>query len=338
MTGRQRIRALIAGDPADRHGFWLGNPHHESLPALHSYFGTSSLEELHCVLGSDLRWITPQYMETTYRHPKGHGIFDVWKTKKSLGEAGPLAGAEAVGDIDRFDWPDPEYLDFTECLRVLRESGEVYRASGFWMPFFHDVMDLFGAEEFLVKLHTNPAVVHAAFTRVCRFYFDANERFFAAADGEVDGFFFGNDFGTQLDLLIAPAQFDEFVLPWIRCFAGQARARRLQVILHSCGSIHRIIGRLIDAGVDCLHPLQARAAGMDAVSLAAGFGGRVTFLGGVDTQDLLVRGSTEEIAGEVRRLMSVFGPRWIISPSHEAILPDVPPRNVEVLARTAGAL
>jgi uroporphyrinogen decarboxylase len=77
---------------------------------------------------------------------------------------------------------------------------------------------------------------------------------------------------------------------------------------------------------------------MDAVSLAAGFGGRVTFLGGVDTQDLLVRGSTEEIAGEVRRLMSVFGPRWIISPSHEAILPDVPPRNIEVLARTAGAL
>ena len=204
MTSRERIRSIIAGRPADRHGFWLGNPHPDSLPAFHRYFGTSSLEELHLRLGSDFRWITPQYMDTTYRHPEGRGIFDVWKRKKSLGEAGPLAEAESVSDIERYAWPDPAFLDFTECLAVLRDAGPVYRASGFWMPFFHDVMDLYGVEEFLVKLHTRPDLIHATFQRVCGFYLEANARFFSLAGDEVDAFFFGNDFGTQRDLLIAP--------------------------------------------------------------------------------------------------------------------------------------
>ncbi len=335
MTSRERIRAIIAGRQADRHGFWLGNPHPDSLASLHRYFGTSSLEELHTRLGSDFRWITPQYMETTYRHPGGQGIFDVWKRKKSLGEAGPLAQAETVGDLGSYEWPDPAYLDFHECLDVLRATGPVYRASGFWMPFFHDVMDLFGVEEFLVKLHTNPDVIHAAFGKVCGFYLEANRRFFSLAGDQVDAFFFGNDFGTQRDLLIAPGQFDEFILPWVRRFAAQAREFRLQVILHSCGSVYRIIDRLIDAGVECLHPLQARASGMEAGSLAGSFGGRIAFLGGVDTQELLVHGVPEDIAREVRRLKGVFGPRWIVSPSHEALLPDVPPANIEAMAQAA---
>jgi uroporphyrinogen decarboxylase len=302
---------------------------------LHAHFGTSSLEELHAVLGSDFRWITPQYMETTYRHPEGQGIFDVWKRKKSLGDHGPLAGAEDVRDLDGYGWPDPGYLDFDECLRALRDAGPFYRAGGFWMPFFHDVMDLFGVEEFLVKLHTHPDLLHAVFGRVCGFYLEANARLYSVAASELDGFFFGNDFGTQRDLLIAPAQFDLFVLPWVRRFADQAKQHGLQVILHSCGSIHRIIDRLISAGVDCLHPLQAGAAGMDAASLVAACQKRIAFLGGIDTQNLLVHGTPADIAREVHRLKQVFGPRWIISPSHEAILPDIPPANIEALASAA---
>jgi uroporphyrinogen decarboxylase len=58
-----------------------------------------------------------------------------------------------------------------------------------------------------------------------------------------------------------------FVLPWIRPFARQARRNGLQVIMHSCGSVHRIVGRLINAGIRCLHPLEAKASGFDANAL-----------------------------------------------------------------------
>ena len=151
----------------------------------------------------------------------------------------------------------------------------------------------------------------------------------------VDGFFFGNDFGTQQSLICGPRQFDRFIMPWFRKFVEQGQRHGYQVVLHSCGSIHGVIERLIEAGVDCLHPLQAKAANMDAETLARDFKGRIAFLGGIDTQHLLTRGTPEEVRADVRRVKRLLGPNLIVSPSHEAILPNVPPENVAAFAEEA---
>jgi len=187
----------------------------------------------------------------------------------------------------------------------------------------------------MIKMYTNPEVVHAVTDHVCEFYYEANERFFAAAGDTVDGFFFGNDFGTQLDLICGPAQFDEFIMPWFRRFTQQAHNHGYQAILHSCGAIHKVIGRLIEADVDCLHPLQAKAENMDAETLSKDFKGQIAFMGGIDTQELLVNGTPDEVAEDVRRLKKLLGPNLIVSPSHEALLPNVPPENIEAMAMAA---
>jgi uroporphyrinogen decarboxylase len=335
VTSRELLKDIIALKPGPRRGFWLGNPHADTWPILHGYFGTRGEEELRRKLGDDYRWISPSFIESTFRDPSCRRLFDFGQSKRSHGEAGPLAAVEDPDELDRFPWPDPRALDFEDAVRALREAGPYYRASGFWAPFYHDIMDLFGMEEYFVKMHTNPPVVRAATDRICGFYFEANERFFDAAGDLVDGYFFGNDFGTQLDLMISPALFDAFVLPWFRKFTGQALRRGYQVILHSCGSIHRVIPRLIEAGVNCLHPLQAKAANMDALTLARDFKGEIAFLGGLDTQRILNQGTPAEVKAEVRRLKEVLGPCLIVSPSHEAILPDVPPRNVAAMAEAA---
>jgi uroporphyrinogen decarboxylase len=332
---REVIRAIVGRRPAPRCGFWLGYPHADTWPVLHRHFGTKSEDALRRKLGDDIRWLSPQLMDSTYRPPDGHRLFGWTAAKLSHGQAGPFADCENPAAVEAFDWPSVDYLDFTESLARLREAGDAYRASGFWCPFFHDVMDLFGMEYYMVKMYTHPGVVDAVTERVCRFYLEANERFFGEAGGLVDGFFFGNDFGTQLDLLLSPELFDRFVLPWFARFTEQGRRHGYQVILHSCGSIHRVIGRLIDAGIDCLHPLQARARNMDAETLARDFKGKIAFLGGVDTQRVLNHGTPEEVKVEVRRVKRILGPDLIISPSHEAILPDVPPRNVAAMAEAA---
>ena len=56
MNSRERVRKIIAGEPADRCGFWLGNPHHDTWPILHEYFGTTSEEELRQKLNDDYRY------------------------------------------------------------------------------------------------------------------------------------------------------------------------------------------------------------------------------------------------------------------------------------------
>ena len=333
MNSRQRIRTIISGKPADRCGLWLGNPHSDTWPILHEYFDTTTEEQFRLKLGDDFRWICPGFFDSTYQDPQGKQMFDFGLDKESHGQKGPFADCEDISEVN-FTWPDPDYLNFDECIEALKNAGEFYRASGFWTCFYHNVMDLFGMESYLINMFANPRLVHDVTDKVCEFYYEANERFFDAAGDLIDGFFFGNDFGTQVDLICGPKQFDEFILPWFGKFTAQAHRRGYQVILHSCGAIYSVIDRLIDLHVDCLHPLQAKAKNMNAETLAKDFKGRITFLGGIDTQYLLVNGTPDEIRQDVRRVKKLLGPNLIVSPSHEAILPNVPPENIITMAQT----
>lgn len=183
-----------------------------------------------------------------------------------------------------------------------------------------------------MKMFTHPEIVHEVTTRIVDFYLEANRRFFEVANGLVDGLFFGNDFSSQLDLLIGPDQFNEFICPYFKKLTDVGHEYGHQVLLHSCGAIHKVIPDLIDFGVDALHPIQAKAANMEAERLGNDFASKVAFVGGIDTQDLLVNGSPEQVKKDVRRVKAALGPNVVISPSHECILPNVPFENVKAMA------
>ena len=333
MNSRERIRAIVAGEPADRCGFWLGNPHADSWPLYFDAFGETEEEAVRRKLGDDLRWISPQW--SSYFHPEGKPIWDVQPKGAAFSSGGVFSECEDVAEVEAFAWPDPRFLDHTTTLAALREAGDVYRASGYWCCFFHDLADFMGMESYFIRMLTHPEVVHAITRRIIDFYLEANRRFFAEAGDLVDGFFMGNDFGSQLDLLVGPRQFDEFIRPYLRELIVQARGFGHQILVHSCGAVSRVIPTVLELGVDALHPLQARAKGMDADSLARSFRGRIAFVGGIDTQELLVRGSPDDVRAEVRRVKELLGSRLVVSPSHEALLPNVPAANVRAMAEAA---
>jgi len=331
MNSRDRVKNIISGKPVDKAAFWLGNPHPDTWPILHEYFGTKSEEELHLQLKDDLRWLAPW---SAYKHPESKPIFDMQRKGETLSEGGYFANCTDLQEVEDFPWPDPDYLDFTEVIEELDNAGDVYRASGFWSPFFHEVCDFFGMENYFIKMYTDPEIVHSVTERIVNFYLEANRRFFLVAGDLIDGFFFGNDFGSQLDLLISPAQFKEFVFPYFRKLTQLGHEFGYQVILHSCGSIAKVIPDLMELGVDAIHPIQAMAAGMDAKSLSK-YKDKLAFIGGVDTQEILVNNSPSEIRQEVERISNILGPRLVISPSHEALLPNIPPENIEAMATTS---
>lgn len=221
MNNRERISHIIARQPADRTGFWLGNPDPETWPILHAYFGTQTGEELRQKLGDDFRWFAPDVHGDVYQHPTRKTIFDLGIEKTHHGQAGPFADCEDPASLDEYEWPQLEHLDFSPTLTALKSFEYIYRASGFWTPFYHNVMDMFGMENYLVKMYTHPKVVQAVTDQVCQFYYDANEFFFEQAGEHCEAFFFGNDFGTQRDLIISPKLFDRFVMPWFKTFTEQ---------------------------------------------------------------------------------------------------------------------
>ena len=70
------------------------------------------------------------------------------------------------------------------------------------------------------------------------------------------------------------------------------------------------------------------------MNLAKNFKDKLVFIGGVDTQDLLPFGTPQQIKDEIARIADIFGGRFIVSPSHEALLPNVPFENAIAMRDT----
>ncbi len=330
MNGRERIHAIFDRKQADRVGFWAGDPTEETREIYNKYFHVGDPLSLSAAIGDDAVWLFPE--RKAYKHPEGKPLWDYsgGNENRALDGAGVFAGSEKVSEIDAFDWPDPDYLDFTSTLETIDKIHELGMAvfSGPWTYISTLATDFFGMENLFTRMYTHPAVVQAAVDHLVDFYLVADRKFFELAGDKLDVFFFASDLGGQDDLLMSPELFRRFFLPGFRKVVGQAKTYGHRVMMHSCGAISRIIPDLISIGIDALHPLQARARGMEAQRLAREFGRDLVFVGGVDTQALLPFGSPEQVKAEVRRLKRVFGERFIVSPSHEGVLPNVSPENM----------
>ena len=141
----------------------------------------------------------------------------------------------------------------------------------------------------------------------------------------------GNDFGSQTSLMVSTDLLRSFVFPGTTKLVKQAKSHGYKVMHHSCGAILDVIPDLIALGADVIHPVQALAAGMNPVGLKKDFGERISFCGGIDAQNLLVRGTPEEVYAKAMEIRRIFPTGFIISPSHEAILPDIPVNNIKAL-------
>jgi uroporphyrinogen decarboxylase len=80
-------------------------------------------------------------------------------------------------------------------------------------------------------------------------------------------------------------------------------AHDMPVLLHSCGNVKPLIPGLIEAGIDCLQPLEVKA-GMDVVELKEKHGDEMAFMGGID-QRLMSHPDRSLIAEEIARKFEV---------------------------------
>ena len=336
MNSLERFYATAERKPVDRPAAWLGMPDPQALPGLFSYYGVKDIHELKMAVGDDFYAV-----EVPYESETAHAIyaaFDWYKNgevdalNRTLTAPGCFHDAEDMEDLV-FDWPDPAaYIDAAECRRRVEMAPEGKTVLGIlWSAHFQDTCAAFGMETALMNMIAAPELYEAVNKKVLEFYLKANRIFYEATRGKLHAVLIGNDMGSQRGLMISPELVRRFVIPGCRRLAEQAHSYGLKVIYHSCGAISDIIPDLIDAGVDIIHPIQALAAGMEPEGLKEKFGDRVSFCGGVDTQELLVHGTPEDVRKKVEELKRLFPTGLILSPSHEAILPDVPPENIGAL-------
>ena len=338
MLHKDRFLATINFEKVDRPASWLGLPVPDSEPALKKYFRVSSVNEIKGIIDDDIYPV-----EVPYNYPPLNHIacaFEFAKKKhldapdnRTLTAPGFFEDYNDPDDVNKFNWPDPaRYLDREASRTMVRAiDDENVRMGIMWSAHFQDACSAFGMEHALMVMLTNPSMFKAVIDRITTFYLRANEIFYEATRGYLDAILIGNDFGSQTGLMVQPELIREFVFPGTKLLIEQAGSYGLKVMHHSCGSIVPIIDDLHNLGADIIHPVQALAKDMDVVNLKRKFGSTVAFCGGVDAQYLLVKGKPDDISMKVKEIKEIFPTGLIISPSHEAILPDIPPENVEAL-------
>jgi uroporphyrinogen decarboxylase len=195
-----------------------------------------------------------------------------------------------------------------------------------------------GFERFVMDIVEQPTFWHGFCERLTDWAIEYMTAFLTPIADLVDIVQFTDDLGTQQSLFMSPAQYRSFLKPYHRRWmeAVHAIAPDAKIAIHTCGSVYRIIPDLIDIGIEILNPIQPRAKDMEPRRLKAEFGRDLSFLGGVDIQDLLPHGTATEVSAATSELIGTLGPGggFILAPSHQ-FQPDVPPANIVAMYETA---
>ena len=345
MTSRERVQAAFEYVEGDRVPAWLGaSPEFLEL-ALQS-LGLPDEEDLRIRVGDDFRRVFSTYAGpahadaltgliggATYRT-----IFGVQRSGHFYGQPlhHPLAGA-TLAQIHEYGWPDPAWMDVSQVRQEALEHGGQYAIlGGEWSPFWHDAIDLLGMEHMIYQMVDQPEIVDAVFTHIVDFYAEVSQRTFDAAADEIDIFFIGNDFGTQIGPMMGEAMFRRFMLPHLKRLIDLGHRYGLRVLMHCCGGFASLIPSLIEAGLDGLQSLQPSCVGMKPAKLKAEFGGEIVLMGSIDTQSVLIEGTPERVRTETKRILDIMVPGggYIASASHDYLLPETPLENVLAMFET----
>jgi len=327
----------------------------ETAGRLMAHFRLDSEQQLRDRLGVDLAWLWVEPLPAPAGRPAPADLppgakVSYWgfATREVRYRGGsyqeychhPLAGAEDVADVEAHAWPDPAAFDYDALptkIAAADAAGEKWIGVG-ESSIFERSWALVGLERFLEGLLLRPAVMRRIMSRVNDFYIEQTLRTLRACGGRADMVYTADDVGSQLGMILGPTLWRREIKPLQKELNDAVRAEFPGVVIHyhSCGSIVPIIDDLIEIGVDVLNPIQPAAAGMDAETLAGGWGGRLCFCGGLDTQHLLPRGTARDVWRECARLIRVLGAGggYILAPAH-AVQVDVPVENVLAIFEAA---
>lgn len=109
---------------------------------------------------------------------------------------------------------------------------------------------------------------------------------------DVDAIGIMDDWGSQNALLTSPEIFRKLFKPMYKEYVDIAKSYGKYVFMHSDGYITEIFPDLIEIGIDAIN---SQIFCMDIKELGEKFRGKITFWGEIDRQDLLPRGSQEDI-------------------------------------------
>ncbi|MBW1713591.1 MAG: hypothetical protein JRJ59_10625, partial [Deltaproteobacteria bacterium] len=264
-----------------------------------------------------------------FQHLEGDCFLDEFGVKwdKSGGDdiGVPINQVILDQDAESLSWPDPlDPLRWQGYEELAATAGDRYLLASFSSPLFQRAWFMRGMAPMMMDMVSNEDFVQALLDKLMDFSIEITKE---VGRRGADGIFYLDDYAQQTGMLFSPAMFNKYMAPRLKKIFTVAKEAGLDVFFHSCGNVSSILEDLRATGVQVFNPFQPEV--MDVAELARQFAGRMTFYGGVSTQQTMPYGSPEDVRQEVLQMNSIFREigGYILAPAH-ALQRDVPLENV----------
>lgn len=211
-----------------------------------------------------------------------------------------------------------------EYEELVATKEDKFCMAGFGFSMFERSWSLLGMEHVLMRMIVDPDSLEKLYDNICDYNLKMID---IALEYDIDGIYFGDDWGQQKGMIMGPEHWRHFIKPRMKRMYDRVHEKGKYVFQHSCGDCREVLEDFIEIGVDCYQTFQPEIYDIEKVKKE--YGSRLSFWGGISTQQLLVQATPEQVRKETARIMNIMkkGGGYIAAPTH-AIAFDVPPANI----------
>ncbi len=321
---------------ADHFGKLMGIPAHYTDNLYEDVTYRISANELRVAMGSDVV-ITGASVSDDYRivkDPDGTWLNE-YQMRMRQGDIYvevieyPLAYADTKADIDAFSFPDPDapgrYRDAEALVKKYKNDYLIF--GDIEVTVFSLAHQLVGMEKLLVDMMMETEYVIPLFEACAEFQTQIGLRLIERG---VDAIWFGDDFGTQVSLIIPPETFREQLKPHYKRMIDRFKEAKPDIIpiLHCDGAVADLLDDIREIGFEVFNPVQPGVPGHLPKDMKDNFGDKFAFWGAIDQQELLPNGTDEELERDIIEKISILGKGggYMIAPAH-ILQQDVSPER-----------
>ncbi len=207
-------------------------------------------------------------------------------------------------------WTDPN----RETLAVL-PGGSLYGKLRNWM----------GVENLSLVVYDDPAWFEEMIETVADCIVGTLTRILETG-GHFDACGMWEDMAYNAGPLLSPQHFKQYMVPHYRRITDLLHRHGVDIVWVDCdGKIDLLVPHWLDAGVNCMFPLEVGTWGTDPIAYRAKFGKELLIMGGFDKH--ILAQSKEVIEREVYRLLPLVEEGGYVGFCDHRVPPDVPLDN-----------
>jgi len=264
------------------------------------------------------------------------GVFrDEWgNTIKYSKETIPISEGciKTLEDLKKYQPPDPVA---PHRLDTIRKSLKLHAGRKAVIIHLNDVFsiprNLLGYEDLFINIANNPKLIEVLVSLSVDYNLAVAKE---AVKLGIKIVGIADDYAYDKGLLISPKSFNEIFYPGFLKVMRGYKEMGLLVIKHSDGNIWPIIDKFVDAGIDCIDPIEP-TAGMSIKDVKEKYGNQVAIKGNVDCAYTLTFGKKDDVIAETLQCLKDGAPGYgFILSSSNSIHSGVKPENYVAMLET----